>query len=133
MLDNAVKTTRMEMFEDEKKNRPEKAGGTGFAAPVYGRILGKDGPRRSLETQIVTTFRHIRDVLEEWQGMRNWVIVWPAERNVCGDLIKEIVDKCKQHFEEGGVIVMAWTPVMRSNVKMEEHHGIVARHRRDTG
>ncbi|KAL6726817.1 hypothetical protein Aduo_008749 [Ancylostoma duodenale] len=117
MLDNAVKTIRIGIFEDEKKNRPEKAGGTGFAAPVNGRIL-EDGRRGSLETQIVATFLHMRDVLEEWQGMRNWVIVWPSERNVCGDLIKEIVDKCKQYFEEGGVIVTTWTPVMPSNFEI---------------
>ncbi|EYC44211.1 hypothetical protein Y032_0468g2007 [Ancylostoma ceylanicum] len=118
LLDHAVKVVRMEMLEGEKQNRPEKTGGTGYASPVYGRILEKDGRRGSLETQIVTTFRHVRDVLDGWQHMRNWVIVWPVELNVTGELVKEIIDRCKKHFEEGGVIVTAWTPVMRSNVEM---------------
>ncbi|KAL6731329.1 hypothetical protein Aduo_002203 [Ancylostoma duodenale] len=114
-MEAALKAVRTEMLEEEKQRRPVKIGGTGFAAPEYGRLLETDGPRGSWETQIVTTFIHVRDALDRWKHYKNWVIVWPAEPGVHREVVKEVVKRCKTQFEEGGTIVSAWMPLLSSN------------------
>ncbi|VDO97997.1 unnamed protein product [Heligmosomoides polygyrus] len=65
--DSALKKLKRSLGKEEKAKKPIKDGPTGFAAPARGALLEKDGVKRGIATRVATTFRQLREVLNEWR------------------------------------------------------------------
>ncbi|EYC34973.1 hypothetical protein Y032_1220g3764 [Ancylostoma ceylanicum] len=113
--DSALKKLKSELQTEEKERRPIKEGPTAFAAPASAALLEKDGPRRGISTKVTTTFKQLREALNEWKSNKIWVIVWPADERFTDDEICEIVKACDQQFEDGGRVITAWPPLVEKN------------------
>ncbi|VDP15624.1 unnamed protein product [Heligmosomoides polygyrus] len=88
-----------------------------LTAPVSGALLEKDGPRRGIATRVATTFKQLREILNEWATYPIWIIVWPLDRKFKEDEVCEVVKACDKHFEHGGRIVSAWPPIVEKNAE----------------
>ncbi|EYB82632.1 hypothetical protein Y032_0355g3334 [Ancylostoma ceylanicum] len=63
--DSALKKLKRELQTEEKERRPIKEGPTAFAAPASAAVLEKDNPRRWISTKVTTTFKQLREALNE--------------------------------------------------------------------
>ncbi|VDP07470.1 unnamed protein product [Heligmosomoides polygyrus] len=115
--DSALKKLKISLEEEVKAKRPIKDGPTGFAAPACGVFL-EDGLRRGIATRVATTFRQLREVLNEWRMNKIWVVVWPLDKTFKDDEIFEIIKACDRHFEDGGRFIAVWPPVLEKNIKV---------------
>ncbi|KIH69071.1 hypothetical protein ANCDUO_00588 [Ancylostoma duodenale] len=112
--------TEMVMMElppeiEEKERKPIKEGPTAFAAPASAALSEKDGPRRGIATRVTTTFKQLREVLNEWKANKIWIIVRPCDEGFSDSEICEIVRACDQQFEDGERVVTAWPPLVEKN------------------
>uniref|UniRef100_A0A7I4XXW5 MYND-type domain-containing protein n=1 Tax=Haemonchus contortus TaxID=6289 RepID=A0A7I4XXW5_HAECO len=113
--DEALKSLKRDLDEQEKNRRSKKQGPTAFAAPENALLLERDGSRRGIIAKVATSFEKLRDVLDELKACSTWIIVWPLDTHFTDAQICETLRRCHQQLEEGGRIVSVFPPLMESN------------------
>ncbi|KAK5975709.1 hypothetical protein GCK32_009172, partial [Trichostrongylus colubriformis] len=112
----AFSDLKKDLADDSRAAKKPKQGPTGFAAPETALLMEKDGPKGGLITKVVTSFSTLRDTLMEWTTFGTWIIVFPMENKGKIEIFQEIVKIVKDHVEDGGHVVTAWTPITATNM-----------------
>ncbi|KAK6053370.1 hypothetical protein COOONC_09125 [Cooperia oncophora] len=67
----------------------------------------------SLDEEV--NWNRLADLMEEWKTSKAWVIVWPQNAELKGDIAEKLMKTAKNYLDEGGSIATAWPPITANN------------------
>ncbi|XGW22036.1 hypothetical protein V3C99_004751, partial [Haemonchus contortus] len=95
----ASEDLKKELQKDEREARSLKKGPTGFAAPEEALLMERDASKGGLTAKVVSTYKQLRNTLEDWTTFAIWVIVLPMENREDKKIICDVLGIAKSHSD----------------------------------